>query len=139
MAFSVDQLADLLEILGPAAKSHRAKEARRARRIRHKAQIAIVPCGKDGLGDPVTVNTEDLSLRGMRMLHDREMTVGDEFLVLLPRKKAEPLQVLCIVAHCTSIGEGLFSIGAAFVCVPEGDPIATRDADLERIRKSILN
>src|SRR5204863_7074415 len=88
MAFSVEQLADLIELMGPSPKSgHRSKESRRARRVRHKTQLAIVPCGVDGpAGTAITIQTEDLSLRGVRMIHSAAMESGDEFLLLLPRK-----------------------------------------------------
>jgi hypothetical protein len=141
MAFSVEQLADLLELLGPnPTTGHRSKESRRARRVRHKAELAIVPCSKDGpAGAAITVQTEDLSLRGVRMLHREAMAVGEEFLLLLPRKRHhEPLPILCTVAHCTSLGEGRFAIGAEFICVLARDPLAARDGDMERIKSSIL-
>ena len=128
MAFSVDQLADLLELLGPSPKSgHRGKESRRARRVRHKTQLAIIPCGEDGpAGAAITVQTEDLSLRGVRMIHTAPMQAGDEFLLLLPRKRQEPLPILCTVAHCTALGAEHYSIGAEFVCIPDREPAAAR-------------
>ena len=135
MSLSVDEFNELMEMLGAALQTGRQHESRRARRLRHKADVAIIPCYADGHGDAVTVKMQDLSLRGIRFVHDEKLDSGQEFLMMLAR---EGRRVLCTVAHCTSIGEGRYSIGAEFVCTPDKDPITDRDAELDRIRKSIL-
>jgi hypothetical protein len=58
-----------------------------------------------------------ISVQGIGLLHDREIPVGEEFTLLLPRQDAQPVTVRCAAVRCEAGCDGLYRIGAIFTAV----------------------
>lgn len=90
------------------------------------------------------------------MQHNREMTVGQRFLVQLPSSDGTLESLLCTVRRCQHVGGDTFQIGATFIRIcdvgvknscknPKLAPAQSKQAGSEmssdesiRIRKAIL-
>lgn len=132
---SAEQFASILKSAGP---DEAKPEHRQARRVPHRGDI-MVTLNPGAGAPPQTVAVKDLSARGVGIVCPVEVARGGTFLAHLPRRAAGTLTVLCTVAHCQSLSDGLFAIGAEFTCVvSEPAPVAVRDAEVDRIRQAIL-
>jgi hypothetical protein len=126
MNLNAEQLAVLVRTLSQE-DSETSAEKRRAPRASHPGTVSIVICrapldiADDAPGDACThqaaVRVANLSSRGIALLHAEPLSVGQRFMIQLPRQIDHHVHILCTVAHCTPQGEGLYNIGAEFTGV----------------------
>jgi hypothetical protein len=105
----------------PAASAPGASamlDRRRFPRVTHRAAFHVRPLLNDGVGEPIVVVLQDLSVSGMGVIHAQPMRVGDQYQVPLTREPvaagAEALSLVCTVVRCERLDEELFSIGFVF-------------------------
>lgn len=140
---------ELIESIRSIAKGRDfKKDGRRAPRIDRtgKARIQI-----DGAGPILTVSVRNYSPRGIGLIHTSKLTVGQQFVLILPRNDQPAMRILCTIAHVQPLSGGeVFAIGAEFTLVlgeakPPAAPVpvpvrcAHKVEELERIRSSILS
>ena len=108
-----------------------AEVVERARRYAHPAQPErresarvpyFVPTKVFRLRGGVETSGEaavivDISATGLSVLHPSELSVGEEFVVCLPRSGPVPMRVRCQVTRCSNLGKDLLMSGARFLCV----------------------
>ena len=115
MQMALQNLAEIMESLrregDPAGM-----EKRQATRMSIQGRVQVVPVEGDS-HKPFTVLLRDISLTGIGMLQSRSMPPGQQFVVMFPRAKLEPLSVLCVSRFCRELADGLFNVGAAFTKV----------------------
>jgi hypothetical protein len=109
---------------GPARREsvvETASDRRRSPRAVHRVMFAIRPLlggggGRGGLGAPVEVILQDLSITGMGVIHSAALPQGEQFEIPLSRGEAdvEPMSLLATVVRCEQLDDGLFSIGFEF-------------------------
>ena len=124
-----------------ALRKPRSAENRRAPRFEHKVRGQIHPCIEGVLAPPVPVTLQDFSNRGLSFHTKVEMNRGEQFVFQLPRNDAGTTPVLCTVAYCRRSSDTEFRVGAEFTCIVRTDGlcITTGDADVDRIKQSILS
>src|SRR3989442_12588299 len=88
-------------------------DRRRAVRIPQCAPFCLRPLLADGIGPPITVVLQDLSATGMGVIHSEPLRPGDHYQVPLERPGAA-LALVCTVARCERLDDGLFTIGFEF-------------------------
>lgn len=89
------------------------RQQRREPRVGVRARAHILPILASATLLPVRVR--DLSAGGMGLLVPRELAAGQLFLLLLPKAGIHPpLRLACTVAHCHTLAEDLFAVGARF-------------------------
>jgi hypothetical protein len=135
-----------------AATDGKGHERRTAARMEVQAQVKVTPFRDGEAGKSFTVLTRDLSFRGVGLLQGRQSARGSQFVIHLPRREGEaPLGMMCTVMFCRELADGLFNIGASFNSHydPNAKPVAelrrgggagvaTSEAEMDRIRQSIL-
>ncbi len=84
-------------------------ERRREQRVACTREIQILPCSQSTDEARVTVSLLDCSPRGLGILADVPMQIGDQFIVNLQLQQTS--MVLYTVRRCTAL-EGKFRIGA---------------------------
>jgi hypothetical protein len=148
MKIPTQMFSEIVASLDASRAAAPGKEQRRASRLDLQHSAAVITYdGGGGRSAPVCIN--DLSPRGVSLVHPSPMTPGEQFVLHLPRGNGgEPMPMLCTVAYCKpnedNPDEG-FRIGAEFVCALESASArATRAArvpqqrEIDRIRQSIL-
>ena len=93
-------------------------DRRKAVRVPHRASFDIRPLLNDGVGSTITVILQDLSVTGMGVLHTAALKVGQQFQVPLQRGITEAMSLVCTVARCEQLDEGLYSVGFEFNSSP---------------------
>ena len=94
-----------------------------------------------GSAKPCVVSVRDFSSRGIAILHDTALAIGQQFIVELRRLKGRSISLLCTIVHSRPMADGKFNIGAEFTCVLQNPPAAPVDEnpkELSRIQKSVL-
>ena len=91
-----------------------APDRRRSPRAPHRAVFNLRPLLKDGVGDPISVILQDLSITGLGIIHGTAMRCGDQYQIPLTREGAEALSLIATVVRCEQLDDGLFSIGFQF-------------------------
>lgn len=88
-----------------------APERRRDVRIKHRvnAEICLWKKGKQGL--PFSVGIEDFSPTGVGAFHTSALSLGDEYLLRVPRKDADDLVLVLTVVRCKPQDNGTYLIG----------------------------
>jgi hypothetical protein len=166
MQLVAQDYAEVLAALKAAADTT-GHERRGTARMEVMAQVKVFPYKDGQLGPPFTCLTRDLSFRGVGLFQAKAPPRGSQFVVILPRREdAATLSLLCTVMYCRTMADGLFNVGAAFVkpfdvnAKPAAEvrgasaapaaksgaqsgakspaPASTADAEMNRIRQSIL-
>jgi len=136
-----EQHADILDGL----KNRDARtENRRAPRFEFRARGQIHPCHDGQLGEPMAVQFQDFSQRGLSFHTKAQMAAGQQFVFHFPRKDGGTTPVLCTIAYCRRSSDTEHRVGAEFTCVVRPNTAAAAsaaaaDSDLERIKRSILD
>jgi anti-sigma regulatory factor (Ser/Thr protein kinase) len=92
----------------------RTDERRRHQRISYNEQIQVIASGRRR----VAGFARDLSKSGMAFITTQPLPL-DDIRVVLPQKKAQPLQMRCRVVRCDRIRDDLFDVGVRFLHVAQ--------------------
>jgi hypothetical protein len=142
MRLSAEQFAEFVSVLdnlkSPAAAQH---DKRRSARMELQAQVPITFISDDQPAQPCVVCVRDFSSRGIAILYDTALAIGQQFIVELRRLKGRSISLLCTIVHSRPMDDGRFNIGAEFTCVLQNPAceIATNANELSRIQKSMLD
>jgi hypothetical protein len=121
MQLSAELYSQIIKDLTSDGLGEFGRQQRREPRVGVRARAFILPTLSAMA--PVPVRVRDVSVSGMGLLAPRELAADRLFLLLLPRAGGHPpLRLACTVAHCQSIAEDLFAVGARFA---RWDEIAT--------------
>lgn len=102
---------------GEEHKATAPHDRRRAPRIRRDADVVILLCTDEGVGESTLVRLTDVSARGLGFARERPMPPGTPFIFRVPRGDAPPITLLYTVVRCVPSGAGRFAIGAELQCV----------------------
>ena len=95
-----------------------AADRRRSPRAAHRVMFNIRPLldGGRGLGAPVEVILQDLSITGMGVIHSAAIQQGEQFEIPLSRGEAdvESMSLLATCVRCEQLDDDLFSVGFEF-------------------------
>jgi hypothetical protein len=136
MTLSFEEFVEMLASIGidPPASDH---DKRRVVRIGHKAELLIRT--DKGTKTRQTVRMKDFSQRGVCLVARHPLPVGWSFVLELPRKTGNPVQMVCTVAYCRTMGSIKHVIGAEFVSILDGTKESAGSPDeMKRIQESIL-
>lgn len=153
MKLSAQQFADLAASFSwaepPAGSDAQAcgmRERRRGTRLELQSVCKIMPV-VDGrrATEAIQVDVCDFSARGIAILHQTAMQVGDQFVTELPRQGGGRVQLLCRVANVRQVSGESYRIGAEFICSVQPELRSPGGADgvsdlreVQRIRQSML-
>src|SRR5436190_23199831 len=84
---------------------------RRAIRTRHRIDVKITPWRKGQTADPISVVIEDFSPYGIGISHDIPLELGSHYILHVPRKGEDGLQVLLTVVRRCQADVANYSIG----------------------------
>ena len=68
-----------------------------------------------------TALARDISLGGIGLVQSVAAEQWSRLLVRLPRSGKPPMMMVCMVAHCSKLADGLYGIGAEFVLETDAD------------------
>jgi HD-like signal output (HDOD) protein len=94
---------------------------RKANRIRRDGKILILPCTNGIVARTIEVRLKDVSASGIGLIHTQPMKIGDQFIVRLREKNAEPKNLLYKVTRC-DLQSSMASIGAELSAVLKEEP-----------------
>ena len=147
MQLLAQDLGDILAGLR-AAEDTKGHERRVSTRMDVQARVTVVPFNNGHLAESFTCMTRDLSFKGIGLLQSRKAAIGSQFVVTLPKPDGQSMPVLCAVAYCRELADGIYNVGATFSrkyafsaapTPPAHRPPESPGADeLNRIRQSIL-
>jgi hypothetical protein len=89
-------------------------EQRRAARTRTTVRAALMPFSDRFALETIVAPIRDISRGGFGFLHERPISLGEQFALVLPEASGRPLVILCTVAYWQPLAEDLFAIGARF-------------------------
>ena len=117
MNFSSKRFAEVFAALIPlgALSPLGGNERRRAPRVELRFQTRLLLAGR-GPDRMIDVELHDLSIRGMKFVHDGRIDQGQQFVFAVPQLNGGPLPLLCTVVHASEAGHDRFTIGAEFTC-----------------------
>jgi hypothetical protein len=123
MELSADQFIKIVTSTTPDAKDAEADQ-RRSPRFGLRAQATIIPLCETSHPTAITIQVRDLSPAGIGFLHERKMSLDEQFALVLPRTGDTPSVVLCSVAFWQPLAGDLYAIGARFTRILRdgGDP-----------------
>lgn len=138
MTLSAEELAGLSRAAGGVGGGT-GTEHRRAARSYRRGSVTIAPVADGRVATAQSVTLRDLSARGMSFLYHSRLARGSQFLMPLVGDGGRRTPLLCTVAHCRAVANGLFQVGAEFTCVAppalEGSAASEQE---RRIRESIF-
>lgn len=111
-------LGDVIQALGAVAGPDENPRRRRAERYHCIADVLIIPVG---VTRPVSrrVKLANISATGLCMIDEMNMSIGNRFVVSLPRASGVEFNVMCTVRQTRLTGAGGFRTGAEFTGVAE--------------------
>ena len=116
MNLSADQIAELVQGMSNAWGDKKPSDQRRAPRVHYRGRITIVPHSAGVREGAIEVEVIDFSQRGLCVSSATALPNGKQFTAHFPSKAAGAVIVLCNVIHCRPLRNGIFNIGAEFVC-----------------------
>jgi HD-like signal output (HDOD) protein len=141
-------LAKLMKGMVPEVGSPQDK--RRAPRFARDGFIMVFPMRPGAAAQGMRAQFRDASAQGIGLSLQVGLQPGDQFVIRLQRKNAEPAQILYTVVRCDKKGENDFRIGAELTCVmrkptdipPTATAATPATADdgrnVDRLRSTIL-
>ncbi len=111
---------------------------RRATRVKTSVRAQITYPADTTPRRAIPIQIVDLAARGVGFTIDRELPVGDQFVLHLPRKNQPAIAMLCTVSNRRKVTSRNFHIGAEFQCVWDGKESAVSEGALEQIRKAMF-
>ena len=101
-----------------------SRDQRKQPRVGLRSRATIIPLSESSSPTPVSIQIRDLSSSGIGFLHDRKMSLDEQFALVLPRNGDTPSVILCSVAFWQPLARDLFAVGARFVRILRdgGDP-----------------
>jgi hypothetical protein len=113
MQLSAELYSQIIKDLTSDGLGEFGRQQRREPRVGVRAKAHILP--SLSATTPIPVRVRDLSVGGVGLLMPRELAPDRLFLLLLPKVGGHPpLRLACTVAHCQSIGDDLYAVGARF-------------------------
>lgn len=110
MALSHQELMDVVKFFESAPEP---QEVRRAARVSFRRHVTIVTDPKSDAGTKQVV-LQDISRGGVRFTYHDAFARDSRFLLLLPGRDGQPVEVPCTVRHCEMLKQHLFRVGAEF-------------------------
>jgi hypothetical protein len=141
LELSADQIAEIVESLRDHTPTG-PSDVRRASRMKLRGHVQITPCTAGGVAPIATavgVQVEDVSARGIGIIHNSALPCGSQFILHLGGQKRKIVEVLCTVHHCDRTRAERYRIGAEFTCSVGGGQNEPNEAELKRISQSILD
>lgn len=117
------------------------REKRRASRVDINGTVELAVLNKGAPAKRFSVCARDISINGLGLLSSVPIDKGQPFVVILPRGKGEPINVMCEATYCGTMADGIHSIGCRFTRVLTAAVFAKLEAaaiDVARIRESVL-
>jgi hypothetical protein len=111
------QFAEVLAVLLAPKLPGAGAEKRRATRIACEATLTVWPVVDGSPKSASTVLSRDISYSGIGLLQGKEAKVGDQFILKLPRAKADPILVLCQVTFARTLADNIYTVGASFMSI----------------------
>ena len=72
------------------------------------------------------VQVQDVSLGGAALLASKDMTVGEQLVLVLQSRDGQAMSLLCSVAHCRQLSPDVYAVGAQFLHAQNTDGATTR-------------
>lgn len=94
---------------------------RRALRTRHRVDATIYRWKNGKVGEPINTTVEDFSAYGIGLAHPEPLDLGTHYLLKVPRRDQEDLQVLFTCVRKCQVDEKNYSLGleASAILKPE--------------------
>ena len=121
---SAERFSDIVNSLKTERGNGADVDERRQPRADINARATIIPLRESCNPGPLTVLVRNLSPAGIGFLHERPMSLDEQFALVLPRSGDTPAIVLCAVACWQPLAGDVYGIGARYVRVLRdgGDP-----------------
>jgi hypothetical protein len=131
---------DVYDALAAAAAraNHVADEHRAGTRMPVDGEVLVAVVRGGIVTESFTALARDLSYNGIGLLQRRRPPRGAQLIVQLPRRDQPPTCMLCNVAHVRQLADDLYAVGATFAGVTTLDQPPTDPAEVERLRRAMM-
>jgi hypothetical protein len=117
MDLSAEQFVEIVNALDGGGNDESGSEQRRQPRLGLRARATVIPLSEGSHPAAITIQVRDISAAGIGFLHDKKMSLDEQFALVLPRTGDTPSVVLCSVAFWQPLARELYAIGARFIRV----------------------
>jgi hypothetical protein len=141
MRLSAEQFAEFVSVLDNLKSPAADHDKRRSARMELQAQVPITFISDGEPARGCLISVRDFSSRGIAILHEAALPIGQQFIVELRRLKGRSISLLCTVMHSRPTAEGKHNVGAEFTCVLQNPSCQINESghELSRIQKSVLD
>jgi hypothetical protein len=112
---TAQQFNDVLESLEQGNRSLGNSDQRRHGRLEVHSKVAVASVVDNKLARRYSAIACDISTGGIGLYQSQATQAGDRLLVWLPCTDKSTTTVVCSVAHCKVLADGIFGVGAEFV------------------------
>lgn len=104
------RIATILDPVRGMTGSERRREPRMA--VQGVAKLASPGAAPDSAD---TVHIQDVSLGGACLIASRDLSVGEQLVLVIEGRDGTAVSLLCSVAHCRQIAPDVYTVGAQFL------------------------
>lgn len=99
---------------------------RRALRVKHRVDVTLNPWKNGQVGEAFTTTVEDFSAYGIGIAHSEPLDLGTHFLMKVPRREQDDLQVLFTLVRKCQADDKMYSLGleATAILKPGNEQVA---------------
>ena len=127
MQLSPGLYSRMATILDPIRTGPVGNERRREPRLPVQGTGKLAAPGAP-MDSAAMVQVQDVSLGGASLLASRDVTVGEQIVLVLQGRDGKAMSLLCSVAHCRPVSPDVYVVGAQFLHAQntDGGPAARR-------------
>jgi hypothetical protein len=117
MELTAEQFIEIVNGLEQRVETVTEGEQRRRPRLGLRASGTLIPLSDSANPSAIAIEIRDVSSAGIGFLHNKKMSLDEQFALVLPRTGDTPSVVLCAVAFWQPLARNLFAIGGRFIRV----------------------
>ena len=114
MQLSPGLYSRMATILDPVRTGSAGDERRREPRMAVQGVGKLATPGAP-MESAALVQVQDVSLGGASLLASKDLTVGEQLVLVLQGRDGKALSLLCSVAHCRQMSPDVYVVGAQFL------------------------
>ena len=125
MQLSPGLYSRMATILDPVRTGSAGDERRREPRMTVNGTGKLAAPGAP-MESAAHVQVQDVSLGGASILASKDLTVGEQLVLVLQGRDGKALSLLCSVAHCRQVTADVYVVGAQFLHAQNTDGATAR-------------
>jgi hypothetical protein len=125
MQLSPGLYSRMATILDPVRAGAAGDERRREPRMPVHGTGKLASPGSP-IDSAAMVQVQDVSLGGASLLASKDLSVGEQLVLVLQGRDGKAMSLLCSVAHCRQLAPDVYAVGAQFLHAQNSDGATAR-------------